>query len=301
MKDFAMKNNCLDIGTIQAFLDGELDGVLMENAADHLAICDDCAISLANSEEESAIAFTALDAELNTLVPTQRLWAKINSEIEREKKPFWQTVFAFFKNPAIGAFASLLVVFGLFMAYLNSQAGEKDTAIAGMIGQKTDIAKPISVPVSTFTDDSDSTADDKVDEKTFSTQKPKSDFRVIKAAVTETQPTIRKDERTPRIIDEVKPQPTSYQYLPGEESYIKTIATLENNVNSRKDEVLKPSERFTFEQNLAIVNDSITKMRKEVKKNPRNGAAKQILMASYQNKVDLLNSVTESNELMALR
>lgn len=297
-----MKNNCLDIGTIQAFLDGELDGVLMENAADHLAVCDDCAISLANSEEESAIAFTALDAELNTLVPTQRLWAKINSEIEKEKKPFWQSVFAFLKNPTITAFASLLIVFGLFMAYLNSQAGEKDTQIAGMTESKTVITKPISVPVSTFTDnsDSDSTADDKVDEKPFSTQKSKSDFRVIKTVVTENQP-IRRDERTSKPTDEVKPQPTNYQYLPGEESYIKTIATLENNVNSRKDEVLKPSERFTFEQNLAIVNDSIKKMRKEVKKNPRNGAAKQILMASYQNKVDLLNSVTESNELMALR
>lgn len=291
-----MKNNCLDIGTIQAFLDGELDGVLMENAADHLAVCDDCAISLANSEEESAIAFTALDAELNTLVPTQRLWAKINSEIEREKKPFWHTVFAFFKNPAIGAFASLLIVFGLFMAYLNSQAGEKNTAIAGMTEGKTVITKPILVS-NPINSDEDSGEINSPITVVKPTQKSKSDFRVIKAVITENQP-IEKGRKTP---DKEIPQPTNYQYLPGEESYIKTIATLENNVNSRKDEVLKPSERFTFEQNLAIVNDSITKMRKEVKKNPRNGAAKQILMASYQNKVDLLNSVTESNELMALR
>lgn len=296
MKDLTMKNNCLDIGTIQAFLDGELDGVLMENAADHLADCDDCAISLANSEEESAIAFTALDAELNTLVPTQRLWAKINSEIEREKKPFWQTAFAFFKNPTITAFASMLIVFGLFMAYLNSQAGEKDTQIAGMTESKTVITKPILVSKSSdpIETPSENNSPINIDQPT---QKSRSDFRVIKAVVTENQP-IQKYRKTP---DKEIPQPMSYQYLPGEESYIKTIATLENNVNSRKDEVLKPSDRFTYEQNLAIVNDSITKMRKEVKKNPRNGAAKQILMASYQNKVDLLNSVTESNELMALR
>lgn len=293
-----MRKDCLDIGTIQAFLDGELSGVLMENAADHLAICDDCAICLANSEEESAIAFTALDAELNTLVPTQRLWAKINGEIEKEKKPFWQTVFAFFKNPTITAFASLLIVFGLFMAYMNSQTKNETPFVAKNIENKIENIPAVST--------SKASSDDLEDEKPRienpvkiinQTEKTKPDFRVIKAVVNENQP-IRNEIKSP---DKVIPQTAAYQYLPGEESYIKTISTLENNVNSRKDEILKPSERFTFEQNLAILNDSITKMRKEVKKNPRNNSAKQILMASYQNKVDLLNSVTEKNELMALR
>ncbi len=286
-----MKKNCLDIGTIQAFLDGELVGGLLENAADHLAVCDDCAVSLATAEEESAIAFTALDAELNTLVPTQRLWAKINGEIERERKPFWQTVFAYFKNPTIASFASLLIVFGIFMAYLNSQAGENQTPIA----RTTETTAPISAKISK---DSGEVAPVGNNQPTpvASTTKPKSDFRVVKAVVKEKEPI-----RTNKKPDDVKPQPTVYQYLPGEESYIKTIATLENTINTRKDEILKPSERFTFEQNLAVVNDSITKMRQEVKKSPRNESAKQILMASYQNKVDLLNSVSERNELMALR
>ncbi len=293
-----MKNNCLDSGTIQAFLDGELSSVLMENAADHLAVCDDCAISLANSEEESAIAFTALDAELNTLVPTQRLWAKINGEIEKEKKPFWQTVFAFFKNPTVAAFASLMIVFGFFMAYMNSQAGNNPPFVAKHSEKKAENNTPVSTTLPDFSSSQDTNPKPENPIKTINqTEKNKPDFRVIKAVVNENQP-IRKNEKTP---EKVIPQTAAYQYLPGEESYIKTISTLENNVNSRKDEILKPSERFTFEQNLAILNDSITKMRKEVKKNPRNNSAKQILMASYQNKVDLLNSVTEKNELMALR
>jgi hypothetical protein len=40
-------------------------------------------------------------------------------------------------------------------------------------------------------------------------------------------------------------------------------------------------------------------MRKQVKQNPKNESAKQILFASYQNKIDLLNSVNERGVLMA--
>ncbi len=299
MEDLEMKSNCLDIGTIQAFLDGELNGVALETAAEHIAVCDACAVSLANSEEESAIAFTALDAELNTLVPTQRLWAKINGEIEKEKKPLWQTVFAFFKNPTIAAFASLTIVFGLFIAYMSSQTGNNQPYIVKNTENKTEINKTISTSSPDFTNLPKETLSDDTQVKTVNhTEKHRPDFRVIKTVFNENQPTRKVETKAP---DKETPKPTVYQYLPGEESYIKTIATLENNLNSRKDEILKPSERFTFEQNLAVVDDSIKKMQKEVKKNPRNQAAKQILMASYQNKVDLLNSVTENNELMALR
>jgi hypothetical protein len=85
----------------------------------------------------------------------------------------------------------------------------------------------------------------------------------------------------------------------GEESYIKTIATLNTTVANRKDEVLSPSMRYAFERDLAVTDDAITKMKLEVRRNPKNEAAKQILRASYQNKIDLLNSVANKTELMA--
>ena len=109
-----MTNKCCDIGTIQAFLDGELDFERSEAVAHHVAACDDCAIMLAVAEEESSFAFDALEQEFNTLVPTQRLWTKINDSIEQEKKSFWTPIFAFFKQPSIAAFAGLIVVVGLF-------------------------------------------------------------------------------------------------------------------------------------------------------------------------------------------
>ena len=80
-----MKRDCLDIGTIQAFLDSELPKGELGRVASHLGDCDDCALMLATAEDESAIVFPALECEFDTLVPTQRLWTKINGEIETER------------------------------------------------------------------------------------------------------------------------------------------------------------------------------------------------------------------------
>src|SRR4029079_2340373 len=88
-------------------------------------------------------------------------------------------------------------------------------------------------------------------------------------------------------------------YIPGEESYVKTIASLDQTVNGQKDAVMKPSERVSYERDMAVVDDAINKMRAEVRKNPKNESAKQVLYTSYQNKIDLLNSVSQREELVA--
>ena len=83
---------CFDIGTIQAFLDGELAPDLSQKVTRHIALCGDCATAFAEAEDETAIAFSALEREYDTLVPTHRLWTKINDSIAVEKKQssVWQ-------------------------------------------------------------------------------------------------------------------------------------------------------------------------------------------------------------------
>ncbi len=290
--------NCFDEGTIQAFLDGELASDLLENVARHVAVCDGCALLMAEAEEESAFAFSALEQEFNTLVPTQRLWTKINDSIGRERKSVWQTVFAFFKHPTVGAFASLLVVFGLFVAVLSLQKGETVKSVAEIIPDKQEVIAPIFKPELATSQTSPS--DDLESPKIATVKQAKKDYSIVKTVLV-------KKENSPKINNqpnalnsaEDKGQMTNDNFLLGEESYIKTIATLEKTVNSRKDEVLKPSSRFAFEKDLAVVNDAIQRMKAEVKKNPKNEAAKNVLRASYQNKIDLLSSVTEKTELMA--
>ena len=73
-----MSVDCLDIGTIQAFLDGELTPDASMSVTKHIAGCNACSYMLGEAEEESAFVFPVLEREMNTHVPTQRLWTRIN-------------------------------------------------------------------------------------------------------------------------------------------------------------------------------------------------------------------------------
>ena len=106
--------------------------------------------------------------------------------------------------------------------------------------------------------------------------------------------------RTAPAVTAMTVEPAAAAYLPGEESYVKTIASLSRTVDEQKEAgVLRPSQRVSFERDMAVVNDAIARMKKEVKRNPRNESAKQVLYSSYQNKIDLLNSVSQKEELIA--
>lgn len=106
-----MNGKCLDIGTIQAFLDGETRPEDAVRISDHVADCDACTVLLAQAEEENSLVFSVLDREMNTLVPTQRLWNRINAEIAEEKShvSVWQrflgTIAAGLMSPAFAGAA----------------------------------------------------------------------------------------------------------------------------------------------------------------------------------------------------
>jgi len=304
-----MMEKCFDEGTIQAFLDGELASDLSEKVACHAAACDSCALMLAEAEEESAFAFSVLEEEFNTLVPTNRLWTKINDSIEGNKKPFWQIVFARFSNPSVAAFASLLIVAGLFTAFMSLKYEDDKNSIATNIPDKQIVNSPISNDDSSVRQSNQSQPDvgGITEIKVSSTNKEKNKFGVVKVAFSEKENNLKPiKNRKPNVITNRNPKSpievesrSSDENLLGEESYIKTIATLEKTVDSRKDDVLRVSARFAFEKDLAVTDDAIKKMKAEVRKNPKNEAAKDVLRASYQNKIDLLNSVAEKTELMS--
>ncbi|HXH70615.1 MAG TPA: hypothetical protein VNI60_09835 [Pyrinomonadaceae bacterium] len=300
-----MTEKCFDIGTIQAFLDGELASDLSEKVACHTAACDVCAIMLAEAEEETAFSFSALENEFDTFVPTNRLWAKINDSIEGNKKTFWQTIFARFSNPSVAAFAGLVIVVGLFAVMLSVKTDDdKKIFIAESVPNKQAAISTIfqgnlsesALPVKPEITDAGSV-------KISSPDNDKSKFKIVKADFSEKESNRRPIKvQKPNIITELNSQPAAdaeNENLLGEDSYVKTIATLEKTVDSRKDEVLKPAARFAFERDLAVTDDAIRKMKAEVKKNPKNEAAKDVLRASYQNKIELLNSVAEKSDLMA--
>ncbi len=298
-----MKDNCFEIGTIQAFLDGELTSDLSENVARHVADCDDCAVLLAEAEDETAMAFSALESELNTLVPTQRLWLKINDSIEKKEKTFWEKVYAFVSNSTSVAFASGLIIFGVFVGILNWQrSNETENSVARVAAEKQNIILPVSKS-ETNTAQTPS-IDDSPEINIVETKQEKKYYQIDKTKFIKAEKS-QKIIKQPRVNPETQNAETNYELrmtndeLPGEDSYLKTIAALTKTVDNRKDETLKPSARFAFEKDLAVIDDAIGKMQAEVKKNPKDETAKEMLRSSYQNKIDLLNSVTEKSELMA--
>ena len=298
-----MMEKCFDEAILQAFLDNELPVEKSQKVARHIAACDECAILLAEVEEETAFTLTALEQEFNTLVPTQRLWTKINESIETQSRnqTVWQKFSAFVSglellNPQIVAFGGLLLIVGVVSVLLLVKNENVSSRVAA-VNSPVELNKPketakIEMPNPTIIASPDVEKKKEIKPKNIVTPQ-------IRAEKTDFVKTIKKPNEKPIVVPQPSPKPVVAHYLDGEESYVTTIARLEKTVDVNKDEVLKPSARFSYEKNLAVVNDTITKMKAEVRKNPKNTDAKQILFSSYQNKIELLNSVTQRGELMA--
>lgn len=296
-----MNGKCFEIGTIQAFLDGETMPDVSLRLTDHAAACDNCARLMAEADEENAVVFSTLERELNTLVPTQRLWSRINDSIEVEKAsaPAWHKVLAYVRvslaNPSIPAAAAILLVLGMFAVIItvrdrsNSDVTFVQPAPLGVPVRPT---QSETVPIDVIGNDPAIPSGRTTTPSVTISKLKDPELRALAASVRSGQ-----REITPQ--NAVHRTPAIDTYLPGEESYVKTISDLRQNVDSQKDEVMTPSSRISYERDMAMVNDSINRMRDVVKKNPRNQAARQVLYSSYQDKIDLLNSVAQREELMA--
>lgn len=297
-----MNDKCFEPGIIQAFLDGETAPELSFRITNHAAACDKCARAIAEAEEENAQVFAMLDREMNSLVPTQRLWSNITVALAEEKRQVsvWDKVrvyvLAMFANPSLTVAASVLVVFGLFAAVWTMRAPvSNDGGIAAVSpavspgGQQSFATQPQPEIFRTVGSDRELPTPDS--SKSLQVKETNHSPAKLRKLITNAKYTPNADRpKTSYAIEE---------YLPGEESYVRTIANLKENVDAKKDLIMNPSTRVSFERDLAVVNDSIKKMKEVVRKNPKNQAAKQVLYSSYQNKIDLLNSVVEREELLA--
>src|SRR5678816_3658927 len=72
---------CLDEGKLQSYFDAELSIEMMESVTSHLASCVTCAAAARELEEESALLTSALAAEFETSVPTERLRERIDAAV----------------------------------------------------------------------------------------------------------------------------------------------------------------------------------------------------------------------------
>jgi hypothetical protein len=293
-----MSKKCVEIGTIQAFLDGELTPRETAQVSSHTADCADCSQLLSEAEEQNAFAFAALDREIDVLVPTQRLWTRISDSIEVEKSrvPIWARIYQAFTlqlaTPSFAAAAGLLVVGSLAYAVITMEPAPTDLRSSQTVNmtarpvQSSEVAaaEP-SVPKPSIQEEGPvTTSKGSVTQVSYSNHSPENLRKIVRNANLP-------QRNAPRA------EYLNYEYLPGEESYIKTITELER--TSLKNSGLRASEQFAFQRDLAVVDDSIKKLKAVIKKDPRNQSARQVLYSSYQDKIDLLNSAAKRDELMA--
>src|SRR5262245_20193713 len=72
---------CLDEAKLQSYFDGELSLDMMESVTSHLAACVTCAAAARELEEETALLTSALSAEFEASVPTERLRQRIDAAV----------------------------------------------------------------------------------------------------------------------------------------------------------------------------------------------------------------------------
>src|SRR5215211_982577 len=127
---------CLDEGKLQSYFDGELPLEMMESVTSHLASCVTCAAAARELEEESALLTTALAAEFEASVPTERLRQRIDAAVLGDRLAIAQSTQ---KTGAVSAFFSSLLNFGTqrTLGYASLAVLVAFAAIIGIVKMRT--------------------------------------------------------------------------------------------------------------------------------------------------------------------
>ena len=290
----------LNEAIIQAFLDGELADDVTERVTKHIALCQFCTDALLEAEAGQAEVNFAFAAADSSPVPSQRIWARIENEIDflgapgnakAEAKTFWQQWATFF-TPAQFAFAGGLaaVVFASFFAVqiLRQAQPKPDEVIAE---NKPDVSNPGREEIAAATP--------KINE-TVQKNPVTAPSRPVKSSY-QPKRTAKMEVRNPGVRNSNSPiqNPKSLEVLPEENNYLNSIAQLSKAVEASDEFVMRPSFRVDYERNLAVMDNAIAAMQKQVRSNPKDENARRILFASYQNKIELLNTVAEKSQMIA--
>jgi len=292
--------DCIEEGTLQSFFDGELSREMMEGVASHLASCLVCTQALRELESESLLLAEALEPELSMSVPTERLRNRIDTAISG-----LQVVSPVATSAATPSwFRSLADLFTVApqrtLAYAGMAAVVLLVAILGIsqLNRRTP-----RTPQFARTQQPSGTS-----QPSNGTTAPSKDS-VARLGTSQQGPTpITNQEAPTKVITPVRDrakkgtpnQPSQSEsdhvkLLPGERSYLKTIAELDSTIKAENSaRPMRPALQAEYERNLAMVDRAIATTRTVVKKNPNDADAADFMFAAYQSKIDLLNQVADA-------
>ena len=270
---------CLDEAKLQSYFDGELSIQAMENVTSHLASCVSCAAAAREMEEESALLTSALAAEFEANVPTERLRQRLDAAVLGERLAVAQS------TQKSGFFASLLS-FGTqrTLGYASLAVLLAFAAVMGIVKMRN-----TTTPPAVATDNQSN----KQDIAKAAPPKEESDIPPVQI-VTPTKPTIPIVYHPVRVANfKSAPKPQPVKLMPGERSYLQTIARLDSAIKANK-KTMRPSLQVEYERNLAFVDGAIAATRSAAKSNPNDPDAADFMFAAYQSKVDLLNTIADA-------
>ncbi len=283
---------CLDEGVLQSYFDEELSTELRKDVASHLTQCSKCAAAATELESENLMLASALAPEFDLPVPTERLRQRVDAAIAgvelvgstaRQSAPSrsWieafaalfkfapQRAFGYAGLAAVLAFASIFAIVKLRNPEVSAPGEIVETFANNRPPEETPIEASPSGPRG---DDSTKASDTQPPE-------PQPTHRPV-------QPVKRRSGQS-AVAREVR-------LLPGERSYLKTIAALDESIKANPDSPMRPALQAEYERNLALVDRALAAARTAAKGNPNDPVAAEFMFAAYQSKVDLLNTVADA-------
>src|SRR5258705_835483 len=276
---------CLDEGLLQSYFDGELSSQQMESATAHLASCLTCAAAARELEQETLLLTSALAAECEANVPTERLRHRLDEAVlgmhaantsaatrVTGVSSFFNSLtglFSFGSQRALG-YASLVVVlaFAAILGVVKMKTRDTTENRAALVSEKPPINNDKSVGT-----------------PAVAVVPPVSGPQV--------GPNVSETNRNVRHVPRATPKATPVKLLPGERTYLQTIAKLDTTIQSDK-KAMRPALQVEYERNLAVVDRAIAATRSAAKSNPNDPDAADFMFLAYQSKVDLLNTIADA-------
>ena len=287
---------CLDEAKLQSYFDGELSLDMMESVTSHLASCTTCAAAARELEEESAFVMSALAAEFETSVPTERLRERIDAAVLGERltvagatqkssglAAFFSGLLNFGTQRSLG-YASLAVVvaFAAIFAVVKLQTAPVENTATNQVA----VAPKVPTVI-----DNNSGAAPNTPAQAVALPKAGSEGVRGKSGSEGAKGRYQQVKYTPPAAP--KPAADPVKLLPGERSYLQTIAKLDSTIKSNQKD-MRPSLQVEYQRNLAVVDRAIAATRSAAKSNPNDPDAADFMFAAYQSKVDLLNTIADA-------
>jgi hypothetical protein len=282
---------CLDEGILQSYFDGELSSDRMESVTAHLASCLNCSAVARELESENNLVATALAAEFDLSVPTERLRQRVDAAVAGLQpvtaqpetcsglRSWFQALsdlFSFSPQRAFG-YAGLVVVLAFATIFAVIHWRQTPTASPNEKAATESNGSPTNSSVAIVT--------------------PPPEIRITPVSNSGPANTGILAKRNRPVKSRLTPDNQGVarvKLMPGERSYLKTIAALDSTIKSKGSRPMRPALQAEYERNLALVDRALAVTRTAAKNNPNDPDAAEFMFSAYQSKVDLLNTVADA-------